>query len=79
MEEKHDLLLKRTQVVIAILGGLTALILGIYNINKSILSKKEEPPAPVLAEKPKDSAIKSALEDVGASWIKKLGTTNSDK
>lgn len=36
-ETKHDLLLKRVQVTIAILGGLTALLLGVYNLKKNVL------------------------------------------
>ncbi len=73
-ETKHDLYLKRVQVIVAILGGVAALILGIYNVKKDVFTKKsaEPPPAPVAVQR-SDSPIKSALEDVGASWIKKLG------
>ena len=93
-ETKNDLFLKRVQITIAILGGLTALILGIYNINKNIFSKQDqetapmkiveihervvtEPipsvPAPAASQTPQvPTKIQSALEDVGASWIKKL-------
>jgi len=73
-ETKHDLFLKRAQVIIAILGGLAALILGIYNVKKDVLSKKKPEETPrVVVQKSEASPIKSALEDVGASWIKKLG------
>ena len=73
-ETKHDLYLKRIQVIIAILGELAALILGIYNVKKDVLSKKKPEETPrVVAQSPEKSPIKSALEDVGASWIKKLG------
>ena len=72
-ETKHDLWLKRTQITIAILAGLATLIIGIYNV-KNIFSKKEPAaPPPVVAQRPPESPIKSALEDAGASWIKKLG------
>ena len=74
-ETKHDLWLKRIQITIAILAGLATLIIGIYNV-KNIFSKKnpaETPPAVV--QRPPESPIKSALEDVGASWIKKIGKT----
>ncbi len=73
-ETKHDLYLKRVQIIVAILGGLAALTLGIYNVKKDIFSKKEpeKPPAAVV-QKSEGSPIKSALEDVGVSWIKKLG------
>ena len=77
-ETKHDILLKRIQVIIAILGGLTAVILGAYNINKAFFSKKEAAPV-VVTQQPQDSPIKSALEDVGASWIKKIGKADSTK
>ena len=154
-ETKHDLLLKRAQVIIAILGGLAAVILGFYNVKKSIFSDhapgnvlisvtadggaavaqarvelydaqnalitssetdvngvyqlKEitagnyilrttashfEPQAATLRVDPKkmtqlsivlkgistptiDNPIRSAFEDVGASWIKKLGKTDT--
>ena|SRR3989338_3155621 len=36
-ESKNDLLLKRVQVTIAILGGLIALVLGLYNMKKNVL------------------------------------------
>ena len=39
-ETKHDLLLKRVQITIAILAGLTTLIIGIYNVKKSVFSEK---------------------------------------
>ena len=76
-ETKHDLYLKRVQIIVAILGGLAALVLGIYNVKKDVFSKKNPEEAPrVVAQKPEGSPIKSALEDVGASWIKKLGKTS---
>ena len=80
-ETKHDVFLKRVQVTIAILAGLATLILGIYNVKKTLFSanKPEETPysAPAEVVQPektpdKPSPIKSALEDVGASWIKSL-------
>ena len=75
-ETKHDLWLKRIQITIAILAGLATLILGVYNVKKNVFSKKESAETPpVVASRPPDSPIKSALEDVGASWIKKLGKT----
>lgn len=35
-ETKHDLILKRIQVIIAILGGLAAVIIGFYNVKKNL-------------------------------------------
>ena len=73
-ETKHDLWLKRTQIIIAILAGVATLILGIYNVKKNVFSKNnpsETPPAVV--QRPAESPLKSALEETGAAWIKKLG------
>ena len=73
-ETKHDLWLKRIQITVAILAGLATLILGIYNVKKNIFSKKDSVETPqVVVQRPQESPIKSALEDAGASWIKKLG------
>ncbi len=38
-ETKHDLFLKRTQVTVAILAGIATLILGVYNVKKSIFQE----------------------------------------
>ncbi len=154
-ETKHDLYLKRIQVILAILGGLAAVIIGFYNIRKNVFtdntpgilavsvrsdqgrsiaaahielydsqnavvassetsgngsytdqdivpgsyllkitSSGYEPQAATIKIDPKKtthldlvlrsfgntqspgSPIKSALEDVGATWIKKFGKTS---
>ena len=70
-ETKHDLLLKRVQLVIAILAGLAALAVGIYNVKKIYFEKPVEvvapPPPPQQSDK-----LRSTLEDVGASWLETL-------
>ena len=71
-ETKHDLMLKRLQITFAILASLVAVIAGIYNLKKSYFEKPEKaeaapPPAPAQSDK-----LRSALEDVGASWIESL-------
>ena len=38
-ETKHDLFLKRIQITIAILAGVTTLILGVYNVKRNVFSK----------------------------------------
>ncbi len=76
-ETKHDLLLKRIQVTIAILAGLATLVLGVYNVNKTFFNKAEPVAAPAPAAPEKDP-IRSALEETGASWIKKLGKTDKE-
>ena len=85
-ETKHDLLMRRTQLVIAILVGITGLVLGVYNIKKNILSKQEPPAQPtiVVQQAPQAQApapggqIRSALDEVGSEWIKKLGKVKSE-
>ena len=70
-ETKHDLFLKRVQVTIAILAGLTALILGIYNIKKNILTKSVPEVKPAVVVQPaQTSPLRSAFEEAGASFIR---------
>lgn len=38
-ETKHDLYLKRIQVILAILAGLAAVILGFYNVKKNVFTE----------------------------------------
>ncbi len=38
-ETKHDLLLKRVQITIAILAGIATLILGVYNVKKYVFTE----------------------------------------
>ena len=37
-ETKHDLFLKRAQVTVAILAGIATLIIGVYNVKKTVFS-----------------------------------------
>lgn len=82
-ETRHDLLLKRIQITIAILAGLATLILGVYNINKTFFAKPEPAPAavpvaPTVHEPKPGDQLRGALEEAGASWIKKkLGSSES--
>ena len=74
-ETKHDLWLKRTQIVLAIIAGVITVIIGAYNLKKNVFSKSEPvpAPAPVHVEEPQHGEkLKSALEDVGASWLEGL-------
>ena len=70
-ETKHDVLLKRVQIVLAIGVAITGLIVGIFNVKKA--AKPEPPPAPVVQQAPAGGQLRSALEDAGASWIRKIG------
>ena len=72
-ENKHDLMLKRVNITIAIIGGLLAVAVSVYNIKKSYFQKPELPPPPPPAQSDK---IRSALEDVGASWLQTLKKKN---
>ena len=67
-----EAVLKKVQLWIAILAGITTLIVGAYNV-KTIFFRKEEPkPEPVKVQPVVPEKIRSAVEEVGASWIKKL-------
>ena len=71
-ETKNDLLLKRLQVIFAILASLVAVVVGIYNFRKSAAEKQAPPPSPPA----QTDKIRSALEDVGASWLQTLKKKN---
>ena len=72
-ETKHDLYLKRIQIILAILGSLTAVAVGVYNVKKAYFEKPAPPPPPPPAQSDK---IRSALEDVGSSWLQSLKKKN---
>ncbi len=63
--------LQRTQIWIAILAGTVTFVVGAYNIKTIFFPKKEVTPTVTFA--PDSNPIRSAVEDVGAEWIKKLG------
>ena len=69
-ETKHDILLKRIQIILAILGALIGLIIGIYNLRKA--AKPEPPPPPPVQQSQSGGEIRSAIEEAGASWIRKI-------
>ena len=76
-ETKHDLWLKRVQILVAIVAGLITVAIGFYNLNKTYFTKEKPevlppPPVQVASEPQSGSKIKSALEDVGASWLESL-------
>ncbi len=71
---KHEQFLKKINLWVAVLAGITTLIVGAYNV-KNIFFKKE--PAPVkVVERDSSSALREAVEEVGASWIKELAAKN---
>ena len=76
--------LKRTQVWVAILAGIVTFIVGAYNVKNIFFPKKETILVVTAPPVSSPSPIRSAVEDIGASWIKKWGTpkdqtsTNSD-
>ena len=73
-ETKHDLYLKRIQIILAILGSLTAVAVGAYNVKKAYFEKPAPPPPP--PPPAQSDKLKSALEDVGASWLQTLKKKN---
>ena len=78
-ETKHDLWLKRIQISLAIVAGIITVIIGAYNLKKNVFAKPEPVPPPVQVQPQAQpgSKIKSALEDVGASWLESLKKTKS--
>ena len=70
----RDQKLKRVQLWIAVLAGMATFVVGAYNIKNIFFSKKAaEAPEPVVV-KVRPNPLRAAVEDVGASWIKELGT-----
>ncbi len=80
-ETKHEKLLKRLQLWIAVLAGATTLVIGAYNIKNIFFPKKEVEKVIVQAPPPEthSSSMKSAVEEVGAAWIKELGAPKRKK
>lgn len=80
-ETKHDLWLKRIQVLVAILAGVATLIFGIFNFMSSKKKAEEEASKPVNFAAPKEepSPLRSAIEETGASWIKSLSKKDASK
>ena len=72
MQEK---ILQRAQVWVAILAGTVTFIIGAYNTKNIFFPKKEESPTVTSSRDP--SPVRSAVEDVGAEWIRKLGRPQS--
>ena len=73
-ETKHDLTMKRVHLALGIVGSLIAVAVGGYNLKKTYFEKPAPPPPPPAA---KSDKIRSALEDVGASWLETLKKKNS--
>ena len=71
-ETKHDILLKRVQIVLAILGAGVGLAVGIYNLKKVTKPEPLPPPPVVQPAAPGGGELRSALEEAGASWIRKV-------
>ena len=80
-ETKHDLMLKRINIALAIVGGVCAVAVGVYNVKKAYFTKNVPEPAPMKVASqapPAENPLRSAVEDVGASWIRKLGKAKTD-
>ena len=74
-DSKQDRMLRKIQLYVALLAGLITLVIGVYNV-RNIFFKK---PEPVKVEQPAPaSAIREAVEEVGAAWIKELASPKKD-
>lgn len=70
-ESKQDILLRRIQIVLASLAALVSLVVGIYSFRN--MTKSEPPPPPPPPQQSQfGNQIGSALEEAGASWIRKV-------
>ena len=70
-----DKTLQKIQLWVAILAGTVTFIVGAYQTKNIFFPKKEVSPA--VTPSPNSSPIRSAVEDVGAEWIKKWGKPKS--
>lgn len=77
-ESKKDLFLKRMQVTIAILGGIATLIVGAYQVKKIMSGQADETQVVVKEVPVQSSELRSAIEETGASWIRKLAAETGD-
>ena len=68
--------LQRIQLWVAIMAGVATFIVAAYNIKNIFFSKKEEPA--VSSPKSEPDPVGSAIKEVGAEWIKKLGKPKSE-
>lgn len=68
--------LQRAQLCVAILAGTVTFIVGAYQTKNLLFPKKETIPA-VTSSPDKPNPIRSAVEDVGAEWIRKWGKPES--
>ncbi len=69
MKEEH---LKKFQLWLAIIVGLISFAVAAYNFKNIYLTKKKSEPAQ--AVQPAPSPFQTAVEEVGASWVKKIGS-----
>ena len=67
--------LQKIQLWIAILAGTVTFLVGAYNLKKILYPKPEVKPVETSSVEP--NPIRSAVEDVGAEWIKKWGKPES--
>lgn len=67
--------LQRAQLWIALLAGTVTFIVGAYQTKNIFFPKKEVSPA--VTSSRDSSPIRSAVEDVGAEWIKKWAKPES--
>jgi len=81
-ETKHDLFLKRAQVTIAILAGLATLILGVYNVQKTLFADKGPGALSVFVRSDKGSPVPAAsieLLTMESAFVNASETQNDGK
>lgn len=74
-ESKHDIFLRRVQIILGILAAAIGVIVGIYNYMKVT---KPEPPPPPAQQAAAGGELRSALEEAGASWIRKVAKAKEE-
>jgi hypothetical protein len=72
-ETKHDLLLKRVQIGLGIVGAAIGIVVGLYNYKKA--TAPEPPPVKQTYD---GGEIRTALEEAGASWIRKVAKAKEE-
>ena len=67
--------LKRFQLWLAIIVGIISFVVAAHNFKNIYFNKKSPDQATVQpAAQPTPSPLRSAVEEVGASWVKKFGS-----
>ncbi len=77
-ENKHDLLMKRAQVLIAILVGVVTLLVGVYNAKNTIFAKKGQGAVSVLVQSSKRQPVAGASVELLNSQNARISMAQTD-